>query len=289
MRSSDPEASLSAMGATATKHILTAANGGNVPVYRVTDCPKHDLGGLPRMAEVKREPVIPPEAKKKYDLSCPHCGNTAGIKIAWNKVLRPEEWYCRCGACNKSFKPRKRGLVVVESAPVKTKEDEIPDENKGKRGKPYSKKGPCQNRVKFDAAITKEAYLDGVGRGLSDYKILKEVGLSYHTYKKYLNRSKRDWGLGEDFNIKRKGTENVVFETVPKEKKEKEEGLTIAQLIDLHDELEEEIKNLDELNGPESGVRLVKSLRLLLDERRCATAQKLKKVHDAFENTRVEI
>ena len=64
---------------------------------------------------------------------------------------------------------------------------------------------------------------------------------------------------------------------------------TIGQLIDLHDDLEDEVENLDMLLDPESTVTIVKGIRVILSERRCDSAMKLQRIHELFETVKVAL
>lgn len=90
----------------------------------------------------------------------------------------------------------------------------------------------------------------------------------------------------------------VAFETVPKKEKtksaeaapekENHKEITVTEAIYLHDELEEEVECLDYLltSAP---VSLAPGIKLLLDERRCESAKRLHRIHEAFERTVVAV
>ena len=66
---------------------------------------------------------------------------------------------------------------------------------------------------------------------------------------------------------------------------EPKEEYTISQLIDLHDDLEDDVECLDRLLGQ----ALSKGVMTLLDGHRCESARKLKRIHDLFDETRLAI
>ncbi|NLI11160.1 MAG: hypothetical protein GX425_00710 [Peptococcaceae bacterium] len=111
----DAEAALAAMGVERNKYTWTHASCG---VYRVTSCPKYVPGALPRMAEgrpaPRRETELLDKISAGYDFSCPHCGGISGVKVARISLLKPEDWYCRCSNCVKSFRPRKKEVKKLE-------------------------------------------------------------------------------------------------------------------------------------------------------------------------------
>lgn len=161
------EAVLEKMGAEAVKTGYDS-NKNKAPYYKVVRCPMSKPGSLPKMAEAKHEAESgPPEAvAKRYDLSCPMCGEVKGVRIAWAKYLEPELWYCRCDRCKHGFKPRKRG---------------------------------CENvtlRDDFYKVMTKEKYLGLRAQGItSDAKVLAAVELPYNSFIKFLTEAKKKWGV----------------------------------------------------------------------------------------------
>lgn len=158
------EAALTVLQAKAVKFV---SNRQNSAVYKVTRCPKHVPANLPELPKNKRESVEALNAKMAgYDIGCPHCGNVYGNGVARAGILKPEEWYCRCGQCKKSYRPRR-----LTNEDMTLKED-------------------------FYRIMTKEKYLELRAQGItSDAKILSAVGLPYNSYIKFLTEAKKEWGI----------------------------------------------------------------------------------------------
>ena len=110
IREKESESALASIGAEAVS-CEYYRNPHFEVLYKVTSCPSHILKELPSIGELahKTEP--------EYDLSCPECGSDKNVKIAgiYEYPQKPDKWYCRCSACNKSFRPRKREVKKMES------------------------------------------------------------------------------------------------------------------------------------------------------------------------------
>jgi hypothetical protein len=234
---------------------------------------RHDTYGAARIKEVIGTCETPEEAAQELGTTVTRVKQLATqfkIDAPWKRKTETE--------------PEKE---VVELTPFET----APNPGQETRaGRPISN---CDNRKKFESTISKEMYLAGVEQGWTDHRIMRQAGLKPGVFKNYLRRAKRDWGLEEDFNFRTKTeAEDVKPEDIkagePIIAQAKEE-VTINQLVKLHDELEDEVENLDYLLTAESGIPLVNSIRLLLDGRRCESARKLKRVHDLFETVKVAI
>lgn len=272
MRSEDAETALDAMGAKADAYVYSYEKSA---VYRVTDCPKHIPGELPPLTE------------EKYNLSCPYCGSVNSVKVAWTGVLPPEEWYCRCGQCNKSFRPKKREVkdMQIGSADNVLNPGEIQNQEPNKK-QPELEKQPEPQKTRREIIlekITQEAYEKHKNDGLSDEQILEFYKLPLN-WKDALVKIKRGWGINGPWSGNRQQKE-------PKAEAHTENTpgtLTISEAIELHDELEEEVECLDYLLTSVP-VSLTKGIKLLLDERRCEMARKLHRIHEVFEETKVAI
>jgi len=289
MRAADPEKALAAIGATATKHHYVYGKH-SAATYRVRECPNYAPGGLTAIPEIKTAAPtgsskrVPANVEAKYDLTCPYCGKVDTVKVAWMQSMPPEEWYCRCTICRKPYAPRKK-----EEPKLTPHESTAP----AKAGRPPGSE-KCVNRIKFDADMSKEKYLEGVGSGQSDWRILKNAGLDWQTFKNYLTRSKRDWGLGEDFNFKksREGENMTAFKTAEEDQREKAavaaEEYTISQLIDLRDGLSDDIDCLDRMLGL-TNLIISNGVKIVLERQRCESTQKMERINDLFDTMRVAL
>jgi len=149
----------------------------------------------------------------------------------------------------------------------------------------------------FEKLIPKEKYLKLKALGHSDSKILKDAGLPFPNGKHHLTRAKMAWGVAGMSIKDQKEAKGMVFETYKEDGKvveateatEPKEEYTINQLLDLHDDLENEVENLDMLLDPESTVTIVTSIRVILSERRCGSAMKLQRIHELFDSVKVAL
>lgn len=139
--------------------------------------------------------------------------------------------------------------------------------------KPNINKRPKTRLETARDKLSKEMYLGMKAEGLSDNQLRKQLDIASDI----MTALKKEWGLKM----------NASF--APDSTGQPRPNVTIAQLIDIHDELEEEVENLDWLLDQERNIQLVKSIRLLLDERRCESARRLKRIHDVFNSVTVAI
>lgn len=145
---------------------------------------------------------------------------------------------------------------------------------------PFEKQ-PEKPKTRLEIArgkITPEEYMRARDLGENNKQIYESLIIAPDTFYRLLE----EWGL--------KGYQPKQDDPRVEAKTEKApESRTISEAITLHDELEEELESLDWLLDPERNIPLVKSVRLLLDDRRCHTAMRLTQILDAFNTVTVNI
>lgn len=301
------EAALDVLKAKAVKFV---SNRQKSAVYKVTECPQHLPADMPEIPKNKRESVEALNAKMAgYDIGCPHCGNVYGNGVARTGVLKVEEWFCRCGQCKKSYRPRR---LIID---MTLKDD-------------------------FAKALTKEKYLEMKERGLSDAQILKELDLPYNAFVGILCMAKKAWGIPGKPVAQRKGQEPqqpepepvpvepqqpesepapepvsvepepAKPETLPNDpaadnydprqpiadwtpeqpRPEHHQELSLIDAIKLKDQLAADVECADYLIDPETiAVDVTAGIKLVLEAYRCECAAKLKKLDDVLSRITVTI
>lgn len=297
IRSKDAEKALTAMGGV--EAVKYSSRRQQSAVYRVTACPKHVPGELPPITE------------KKYNLSCPYCGSVNSVKVAWTGALPPEEWYCRCTKCKKSFRPKKKEVdktmdTVNENAESCNNSADLFNTEPGgvQDQEPANEKLPDFRKTRKQIILEKldkDGYLKLKEKGLSDEAVLEEIGINI-SWKDALVSLKRKWGLVGQFNkydlrkSKPDPEKNPAADdgaTADNVKIEHHQELNINDAIKRRDFLAEEVECADRLLNPDgdyyASVTLTHGIKLLLDGHRCICAQELKRIRDVFETVKVAI
>lgn len=163
----EAEQALVDMGADA---IATPREGTRL--LKVIACPLHKQGRLPSLHGGARKKIrISSEIVRKYDLSCPECGSARNVKVAGAREMpcSPQDWYCRCTSCNKSFRPRKREEKSMEVY-----------------------QSPKKNTLEVAREkLTRDDYIRLKNKGLTDKEIAAKINVDHNT----IYRLKKEWGL----------------------------------------------------------------------------------------------
>lgn len=228
----------------------------------------------------------------------------AGRMLRVSTARMKKEMTRHCVAAPEEWKESKTMQTVNETAKTVNDNDNLRNENtescndntdlriaEPEGAQPAPEKQPEAHKTRKQVILEildKDDYLNLKNKGLSDEAVLEANGINI-SWKDALISLKREWGLVGRFN------KQDLLKTKPDNSGHREDTLktptarTIAQAIALHDELEEEVESLDWLLDPERNIPLVKSIRLLLDDRRCHTATRLKQIRDIFNTLTVNI
>lgn len=217
-----------------------------------------------------------------YNLSCPQCGGMNGIRVAgtYEHPKNPQNWFCHCTACKKSFNPRPK----KEDSDVGTAEQTLP----------------------------KDKYAEMMGKGMTDHMIANSMGLKLSSVKKL----KRKYGLTVPGRVGRPKKEGDVkmppYETHPEGKSnsgqvdnselmdktetldpvycgpEEPEKLSISKLIDLREMLNTEIECLEKVDTRINGIQLSPGVKSLITNHWDECQDKLDWINKVFDETTID-
>lgn len=150
----------------------------------------------------KQTGFISPAVYEKWDLSCPKCGSVNNVRVVgvYEAKRNPENWFCRCGTCEKSFMPRRKKEAenmditnAAVQAETQTQQDPVNTPNDTFQAYPVGDAGGGKQKTRLEIArekLTKERYLELI-QSMPDAKITRQEGIASDV----LVALKREWGL----------------------------------------------------------------------------------------------
>lgn len=277
IQNNEPEEALAALGAAAVKTKISQTKCDTI--YKVTNCPVYIPGDLPALTESKkaRSP-----RRSDYDLDCPQCGAGENIRVAGMKEmsLSPLYWFCHCGICGKTYNPRKKKEDKMQNEVdiLRNENTDLCNENAILGENPEDLCNSARPKTRLEEAREKLSY-EEYQKLKKQYLSDKQIGQMFNIRPTVLVDLKKEWGVKIEPIIQRKKEEPAPVVS----------RLTIAQAIDLYDELEEDMDGLNHILAQSEQVGFSDRLIKLFTWHRDNYQVCRDRLHQVFNKTHVEV
>jgi hypothetical protein len=263
------------------------ASAGPVTVRQMTPEEREKYGPpkIPRDRDLRRGEVA---FAVEHASSLQHAARMARVSVARMK----KEMARHCVAVPEEWKEAEE-MPAIELTEKEYEKILPPNQNQSNPPEPDKNK-PVEDLRKtrreiFKEKLTKELYLQLKEEGLTDNAVLDKVGLPRWT--DLMTRMKEKWGLLNQ-GIKAPSLKPVA-EPSRIQQVEEEAAVpgrfTIAQAIELHDDLEEDKDSIEFLLAAIKNTAVSPRVKNLLTWYRDEYQRSLQRVHEVFNTTTVEV